>query len=53
MCECSPGGSGPDALRVQGYDNDGAGTMYGASIPVHRATNKHFDVLLAFEMNGE
>lgn len=40
-------------IQFEGYDNDGAGTMYGASIPVHRATNAHFDVLLAFEMNGQ
>jgi len=40
-------------VQFEGYDNDGAGTVYGASIPVHRAVNSHFDVLLAFEMNGE
>lgn len=45
----------PDIQHIQfeGYDNDGAGTMYGASIPILRANNKHYDVILAFEMNGE
>ena len=38
---------------LQGYDNDGAGTSYGASIPVQRAVYPHYDVLLAYEMNGQ
>ncbi len=38
---------------VQGYDTDSAGTYYGASIPVERAVHPHYDVLLAYEMNGQ
>lgn len=40
-------------IFLQGYDNDGAGTNYGASIPVQRAVYPHYDVLLAYEMNGQ
>jgi Oxidoreductase molybdopterin binding domain len=41
------------SAHLQGYDNDGAGTSYGASIPVQRAVYPHYDVLLAYEMNGQ
>jgi sulfite oxidase len=40
-------------IQFEGYDNDGAGTSYGASIPVQRAVYPHYDVLLAYEMNGQ
>ena len=42
-----------EIAHLQGYDNDGAGTAYGASIPVQRAVYPHYDVLLAYEMNGQ
>lgn len=42
-----------EPAHLQGYDNDGAGTSYGASIPVQRAVYPHYDVLLAYEMNGQ
>lgn len=40
-------------VHFEGLDKDLSGTPYAASIPIHKAMDKHGDVLLAYEMNGE
>lgn len=40
-------------IQFEGLDNDGAGTFYGASIPISKALDPRGDVLLCFEMNGQ
>jgi len=56
-----------DVLQYIGFDEDNSNfehvhfvgmdgdkeKSYGASIPIHKAIDKHGDVLLAFEMNGK
>ena len=40
-------------VQFEGFDQDGMGLCYGASIPIETAMNPQSDVLLAFKMNGE
>lgn len=46
------GGSPARFVCLEGADRLPLGN-YGTSIPIERAMNEYFDVLLAYEMNGE
>lgn len=48
-----PQGETVSHIQFEGLDNDGAGTFYGASIPISKALDPQGDVLLCFEMNGQ
>ncbi|GLV31930.1 shopper [Carabus blaptoides fortunei] len=40
-------------VQFEGLDTDPTNAPYGSSIPFHKAMDRHGDVILAYEMNGE